>query len=446
MARHVSGENMTCITCSEDATDATMDCVNCKSSIHVIGCSEPDLCTRTILESWGPWQKKYPNIQFSCMDCLRGMESGINVSPNNKMADMEGKIIALNEEFAQLKKTLQKDIPPVHVAQPNVPEQEGLNAAPVTNNNNISNDAEQAAALDSYNFQPLSEADTGRANKLLRFLTNRDLRRVKTVFIIDSNGNGIKDKHLDSDGGCKVVTSGGLCIVGAVHALHKFKATHRNVKKVVYVIGTNDQLHPKQHDPSERVRYIKALHSETLRCFPNAHVNLVLPFGGTKIDYKNIEALAKDITEADVAIKQYRGPNMRNKLNGDNLHMNPEGKSVFKDFLRSRFIPKKPNMFSRINHSVTNNSSSDTNIKFTDRNQPSQTRVNHIEPNRSFRSDNRPDASRDMWSSVVATPSSEQPLLEKQVAEAVAKIMATHRDRSSPFYPTSYPPYGVWPR
>ena len=242
---------------------------------------------------------------------------------------------------------------------------------------------------------------------------------------------------------------------------------NKNIKKVVHVVGTNDQLHSDQHKPSERINYIKALHSETLRIFPNAHVNIVLPFGGTKIDYTLIENLAKDITDANVDIKQYRGPNMRNKLTSDRLHMNPEGKSFFIEFLRSRFIPKKANSFNVSSGRVNNPASggigrTNSHTGSTYHYQPNQSSVNfppsqsslnynsnqsvsHTEPNSSSSLHNStPGFPATKWSSVAQNSPPQQTSLETQVAETVARIMGTHRDRGGPYYRSNCPPYGSW--
>lgn len=462
MARQVDADdNYKCSTCNEDAANTFMICSKCKSKIHVLDCADNnDLCTKTCLDGWATWLRKYQCIQFTCPDCLLIINNDHNVS--EKVAEMEGKIVTLTQEFVQLKQTLQKDAPTTPDTPTNVVEQvrteetpavPATPAAAVTPNAAVTPAASvnEAATLDG--FQQLSEHDTTRAKKLLRFLKNSDLRRVKTVFIMDSNGNGIKANHLDPDGGCKVIASGGLCMVAAVHALHEYTGTHNNVKKVVHIIGTNDELHREQHKPSERVNYVKALHNESMRIFPNAHINIVLPFGGTKIDYKHIESLSKDITDADVAIRQYRGPNMRHKLRRDNLHMSPEGQSLFKDFLTSRFIPKKAHKFSvtsgRINNPASN-TNGETNIDFTPHYYPDQNRANRAEPNSSGRGASSPGVAGTKWSSVVQNPPSEQASFAAEVAESIAKIMATHRDRSGPippgpYYRSSHQPYG-WPQ
>ena len=383
------------------------------------------------------------------------------------MADMEGKILTLNEEFTKLKEALIKDTPPKPAAKPNNVQEQSV-VAPAAEHRSGGEDTHR---LDAYGFSPLSPEDTSRAKKLLSFLNNSGLDRAKTktVMIMDSNGNRIQNRQVDPDGGCKVIASGGLCIVSLVHALHEYESTHNNIKKVVHVVGTNDQLHSDQHKPGERINYIKALHSETLRIFPNAQVNIVLPFGGTKIDYTSIENLAKDITNADVDIRQYRGPNMRNKLSSDRLHMNPEGKSFFIEFLRARFIPKKANSFSassgRINNPASGNSgriNSGSTIHYPQypvnhnfppvqsslNYHPNQSSVSHAEPNSSSLHTSSPcfpQFPATKWSSVAQNSPPQQTSLETQVAETVARIMSTHRDRSGPSYPSNCPPYGSWP-
>lgn len=475
--RQVNTDNV-CQTCDNDASGQTMSCIKCTSSIHVYRCSDaPDLCTETLLKSWDSWRNKYQNIQFICSPCLEILNQETTVA--DKVANMEGKIISLNQEFLELKQTLQKDAPtpPAKVtlkvdkiAQP------AAASAVIELADPVDDTGVNDSGHDGENFQPLSGPDTSRAKKLQKFLENTNLRRCKTVFIMDSNGNGVKGPDLDPDGGCKVITCGGLCIVGAVHALMAYTDTHKNVKKVVLVIGTNDQLHSDEHKPSERIAYIKALYNHAHRIFPYAHVNIVLPFGGTKIDYKSIEALAKDITEADVPIKQYRGPNMRRKLQRDNLHMNAEGKSLFKDFLRSRFIPQKPNTFSstsgRLNQSIGNVGGGFMNTShvggashggggFTHAPNHAQTSVSVAETNTTARGAFNPvvsgpynQAAPGPYNHVPCAPTRQQtahnsvpaqPPLAREIAQCVAEIMApqSQRDRGGP-YRTGFSPYGQW--
>ena len=216
MARKLDVDNV-CLTCKVDATAGNIACVKCKCKFHVYNCSEDNLCTETILNSWKTWQNKYQCIQFLCQECLPSINNADHVS--DKMADMEGKILTLNEEFTKLKKSLVKDIPPKPAAPPNnVQDQTGV--APAADHRS---GVEDSHRLDAYEFQPLSPEDTSRAKKLLCFLNNGGLDRAKTktVMIMDSNGNRIQNRQVDPDGGCKVIASGGLCIVSLVYALHE---------------------------------------------------------------------------------------------------------------------------------------------------------------------------------------------------------------------------------
>jgi hypothetical protein len=381
------------------------------------------------------------------------------------MADMEARLIEFQEDFLNLKQSLKpitvnppqsiKSTQQVLVAESGVSTQQvpiaergnrtqQVQEAESGSNNsgdNNHNPTEEVAA-DKYEFQPLSEPDKSRGNKLLYSLKKTDMRHVKTLFIMDSNGNNVRDKQLDPDGDCKVIASGGLCFVGAVHGLEQYTRTHNNIRKLVYIIGTNDELHAEQHVPSERINYIKTLRAESLRVFPNAQVNLVLPFGGTKIDPSYIDALAKDVTSAKVGIKQFKGPNMHNKLSGDKLHMNADGKSLFRDFLRTRFVPNKQKPFSatsgRSNQGATSNTHTNENLHHASA-RPSEPRVvvpcvgdtgmNYKWPT--------------TYNNPPPPPPRVQPQLAREIAEVVAQVMSSKVDRGGQVYqhgPSPYPP------
>ena len=424
-----------CTSCNQDAATSHIDCIKCKASIHVIGCTAgPDLCTETMCNSWAGWQRKYTNVQFICNQCMESITSTSSVS--EKVAEMEQKLLTVNQEFLVFKQSLQGETAEVKPAR--LPTQ-------ATNSNKDenrgSNSADPAA---KYGFKTLQAGDVGRAKKLFNQLKYSDVRKAKTVIIMDSNGNGIKDRQLDPEGDCKVITAGGLCIVGAVHGLLQYKRTHTNIKKLVYVIGTNDQLHPEQHTPSERVDYIKALHAESTRVFPNSQINIVLPFGGTKIDSTAIDGLSKAIVDADVGMKQYRGPNMRYKLAEDNLHLNEEGKTSFREFLRSRFIPRKPKPFSAASGMPRNGAES--KIYSENSMQPTNPTTNLF----SGQGDQRMQAKPPPPSAYYSYPppptyQQVQPSLVREITDAVAKIMSSSQGgQSGQIYQRSPQPYGQW--
>ena len=362
---------------------------------------------------------------------------------SDKVADMEQRLLSFQEEFLTFKNSL-SPVKPAHSEKPNTA-QTGRQpvsapAAVVANSggNGAIVETEEASAID-YEFQPLSVADESRAKKLLGFLQKSDMRRAKTLFIMDSNGNNIKDKELDPDGDCKAITSGGLCLVAAAQGLKQYGRTHRNIRKLIYVIGTNDQLHTEQHVPNERINYIKTLYSESRRVFPNAQVNLVLPFGGTKIDPSRIELLAKDITSASVGIKQYKGPNMHNKLSCDKLHMNAEGKSLFKEFLRSRFIPKKAKPFSAANGRPNSDVSS----------KPQHADANPVQPAVTRTPGQMNSVQNEMYKwPTPYNPLPVQPPYVREIMDAVAQVMSSKVERGGQVYQRGPPPgpspYSSW--
>ena len=65
----------------------------------------------------------------------------------------------------------------------------------------------------------------------------------KTLLILDSNGRGVRDEDIDSDGSISIKSVGGLCVSATTTALKECKARYPQIKTLVFGLGTNDRLH-----------------------------------------------------------------------------------------------------------------------------------------------------------------------------------------------------------
>ena len=170
---------------------------------------------------------------------------------------------------------------------------------------------------------------------------------VNTLLLMDSNGHKIKGRQLDPvNRSTWVLSSGGLCLPAAVHALLQHGESHHNIRKVAISIGTNDYLHRTQHVVGERGRYLKALEEVTGKLFPNAALHFVLPVTGGNIPKSYIDRLHNDIAANIPECAVLSPPDMRSKFS-DGVHLNQGGISRFLSFLQEYLVPRMPARFSR---------------------------------------------------------------------------------------------------
>ena len=113
------------------------------------------------------------------------------------------------------------------------------------------------------------------------------------------------------------------------------------------MIGTNDSLHVADHCVGDRNQYLKVLYQESIRIFPKAAINFVLPFQGLQgVSQPFLDELEKDLKFSCPAIRVFRPPHMKNKISRGGIHLNKSGRSVFLGYLRSQFVVKKQRIFS----------------------------------------------------------------------------------------------------
>ena len=211
------------------------------------------------------------------------------------------------------------------------------------------NSSARRPAATSVSLADLHTQDRERVHRFARVVDRLHSlpEHVNTLLLMDSNGHKIKGRQIDSvNRSTWVLSSGGLCLPAAVHALQQHGASHKFIRKVAIVIGTNDYLHRTQHVVGKKGRYLKALSEVIGKLFPNASLHFVLPFTGGKIPKSYIDRLHSDITENIPECAVLSPPDMRSKLS-DGVHLNQGGISRFLTFLQEHLVPRRPAIFSR---------------------------------------------------------------------------------------------------
>ena len=168
---------------------------------------------------------------------------------------------------------------------------------------------------------------------------------VDTLIITDSNGRDIKGSDIDGSGSQVCFRSiGGLCIPAITEALKTYhgrmKRTLLQIKHLSFALGTNDQLHKREH-PEDVSVYIKQLDGIARKTFPNARISFSLPFSGIKcIGADYIAHLRSSIRSSSVGWQILTPPTMVNKLVGpQEIHLNHAGRFAYKKWLRKVYCP-----------------------------------------------------------------------------------------------------------
>ena len=351
MERRVDPDSNICSTCKEDAGDNHLPCARCRCSIHVIDCGGLDrLCTQTFRDNWTA-TSKYKNIKFLCDSCLEAMEEPaterVDVQNQERITEFQVRLNKLNDEFNEL---LQTQRPGKSKAKPNPKPQASRDTGHPDGGDSDSAAADTGGTADTgvTAFRDLSSKDKSRSRifgKNLRTLSSLS-NDTDTLLILDSNGRNLDPNQMDPTGHTETRWTGGLCLPAAVYGLKHYKRRHPNVKQVLYGVGTNDALHSEEHAPNERSNYIRMLHRESARIFPEAKVSFILPPPGiTNVDIGYIDSLARDIKGANVPIRQLRSPGMRGKLQRDKVHLTRDGVQSMTEWLQ-RVLPQRPRTFS----------------------------------------------------------------------------------------------------
>ena len=209
-------------------------------------------------------------------------------------------------------------------------------------------------------FIELHKSDRSRVSRLSKVLnsTNRLPNHVNTLILIDSLGKGMDGRELDPvNDNIALRMAGGVCTVAAVHALKKRTTVNRRIKKFVLAVSVNSILHKDQHCSEEQSSYFKALYGESKRLYPSATVHLVPPYSGSdKIPKADIEEFMLAVKDSKAPFKIHFPPNMRGKLDRDNVHLSEEGRESYRDFFAKHFASKSISG-SKSNNKYTGNSS-----------------------------------------------------------------------------------------
>lgn len=165
-----------------------------------------------------------------------------------------------------------------------------------------------------------------------------------TLILGDSNTHGIKGDQVDPVNGSVAVRSfSGLCIVAAAHALRKYKYSYRNVKRLVWSLGTNDGLHSNEHCHEDFETHIKALYRESSRIFPQARISFILPFTGiTGVSVQFTKELVSALKIHCPKMWRCRAPSMVDRMTRGGVHINAEGKRVYTNYLMKNFTKCTP--------------------------------------------------------------------------------------------------------
>ena len=289
---------------------------------------------------------------------------------------------------------------------------------------------------------PLHEHDLSRAKKLT-YILGTFLRlpgHPNTVLIGDSHFSHMDGKEIDPDDDqVRVRSVGGLCIPATVYAISQHKYVHRKIKTVVWNLGTNDALHSQQHCDEDRVKYLGLLYKESVRIFPKATINFIIPFSGMKgVSKPFLDQLEKDLKSACPNMVRFRPPSMRNKISKSGVHLNNSGRETFVRFLRSKFVVRKQRIFSSDSGRKAEYSTASIRPTYAEAHVASSTGpVLHAEPPRSVP---RPEPSNVPSNVPQSTVQHEQGF----VNDIAAKVMELITQQNMMY--RYYPPLSQWPR
>lgn len=339
-----------CFICGDETSEEeTLNCSTCHKSYHFrCGTGLSDVAQRTITTY-------LMIVPYKCPICTIG--------ENNKLLHI---VLTKNQVYNETKHATDFD-PGNAIHQADTADTAGTppanNPATVagdTTNPHVETDVAEhrveppplPPSLAGESLTPLHEHDISRSKKL-SYLLSRLIRlpgHPNTGVFGDSHLSHLDGKEIDPDDDqVRVRSVGGLCIPATVYALAHHKTVHKHFKKVCWVLGTNDALHgSEQHCPDDREKYIRLLHSESARVFPNATIYFILPFVGmTGVSKPFIDGLERVIKTAAPDMVVARPPKMTDKISKKGVHLSKTGRSSFIGFLRTRFVAKKHRVFSR---------------------------------------------------------------------------------------------------
>ena len=366
LSGHIMDNLVPCCYCSGLVQEEGLQCSNCQRKYHFrCGTGLDNITDRTIT-------KALKDVTFKCSLCKVGEKNALIHT-----------VITINQAFNEAKHAaefhpgdLVEDVaivtdhtPVAEATEPVLPTQPGDGVPPVLPTQ-PGDGVHPVAGAEPGTRE--AEADTRRRGPSLssngtpvdvrnRFRTSvnkHELRRIKrckgmlygikhvnpntkTLLILDSNGRGVRDEDIDSDGSISIKSVGGLCVSATTTALKECKARYPQIKTLVFGLGTNDRLHARDH-PGTKEEYIKALDSAAKVVFPTAVIQFILPFGAIKgLCEEFIRDLGKAITNSGVGWRQHKPPTMKGKLMPpNNIHLTESGRQAYIVWLRKVFAPQ----------------------------------------------------------------------------------------------------------
>ena len=365
-----------CCYCSGLVQEEGLQCSNCHRKYHFrCGTGLDNICDRTIT-------KALKDVTFKCSLCKIGEKNTlihtvitINQAFNEAKHAVEFHPGELVEDVAIVTDHPAVEIPAAEVTEPVLPTQPGDGVPPVLPTqpgDGVHPVPGAEPGINTNTGTREAEADTRRRGPSLssngtpvdvrnRFRTSvnkHELRRIKrckgmlygikhvnpntkTLLILDSNGRGVRDEDIDSDGSISIKSVGGLCVSATTTALKECKVRYPQIKTLVFGLGTNDRLHARDH-PGNKEEYIKALDIAAKVVFPTAVIQFILPFSAIKgLCDEFVQDLGKAITSSGVGWRQHKPPTMKGKLMPpNNIHLTESGRQAYIVWLRKVFAPQ----------------------------------------------------------------------------------------------------------
>lgn len=352
---------VTCLVC-EDGVEGELTCVRCAALCHfscVIGCQVNNPKTRSSIKKGN----------FLCPICIvsRRDELTISAMRGNQQLHRENDInFALPATPVANGVTVEQDAEDTVEAVPSDEEAEERDAPepppPQPGNATAVLPTGSQQGADNIHVQdrnrgdaPPGELPAGfipihqdcetKGKKFLAGLKNMITlpKHATTLLVGDSLAHNINKKQVDPESDTLRVRSvGGMCVVAAVQALMRLERSYGNIKRLIWCLGTNDHLHRAKHCDEERIKYFKALETESLRVFPNATVSFVVPYQGMKkLNNKDISDLVRVLKVNCPRFKVHSPPSLRDKVAAGGVHPNKEGRRVITNFYRTRFFGKQ---------------------------------------------------------------------------------------------------------
>ena len=328
-------QGTSCFICNVDSGCSELTCKRCKFSIHYkcgLGFDPPE-----------EFKLSDSKADFLCATCLVGTD--YDLIHRALEAHKKCQVPVISEAGSPTT--------PSSPTAPTTPRRPDHAMAPSDQSREAGSDPLQDAETfnlpDTSMAPPHSDCMVKSKAMLYRLGTLRRVPPHANTFIGgDSNLTAMDGKDVDPiDDQVRIRSVGGICITGTVIALLKFQSVLKSFRKVVWVLGTNDELHKQNHCLDDNGKYLKLLYQESKRIFPNASISIITPFLGIKgISQMYTDNLVSAIKFSAPKLRWIKPPSVKDKISKKGVHLSKEGRVVFVNFLRSKLIRPKQRTFS----------------------------------------------------------------------------------------------------